>query len=86
MDTIEGIFTVGNWDAGSIDDARRSLVGAIAKAAEVGLLYVLQTTRRVTGIVEDEDPAEWTEDGRMTSSTVMPCQDLAYPSLQRAVS
>jgi hypothetical protein len=58
MDTVEAIFTVDNWDASSIDDARRSLEGAIAEAAEVGLLYVLQTTSRVTGIVEDEDNAD----------------------------
>jgi hypothetical protein len=64
-DTIEEIFTVDNWDASSIDDARRSLLGAITKAAEVGLLYVLKTTRRVTDIVKDEDQAELTADGRM---------------------
>jgi hypothetical protein len=69
MDAIEGIFMLDNWDASSIDDVRRSLEGAIAKAAEVGLLYVLQATRRVAGIVEDEDQAELTEDGRRTSPT-----------------
>jgi hypothetical protein len=64
-DTIKEIFTVDNWDASSIDDAQCSLLGAITKAAEAGLLYVLQNARRVTSIVKEEDQAELTEDGRM---------------------
>jgi hypothetical protein len=55
MRATKEIFTSDTWDASSLDKVRHTLESGVIRAAEFGLLHMLQTTRREGGIVGNWD-------------------------------
>jgi hypothetical protein len=58
MAVMESIFAVDSWDTISLFNLQHSLERGLAKAAEFGLLHILQTARPVSDTREDGDPAD----------------------------